>query len=172
MDQWLVISLRIIHILTGAAWVGGTFLLAGFLIPRARTLGPVIGGAYLNRFLDHPWFSIYISAVEALAVITGLALFWNSSGGLESAWMTSPTGLAFTIGGVAAIAALGIGVPISRSLSKVYYLTDSLDSQSTPGGDQVSAFERHHTKLARLGALDITLLTIAAIAMASAQYLN
>ncbi len=172
MEQWLVISLRVVHILTGAAWVGGAFLLMGFIVPRARTLGPMTGGAYLNGFLDHPWFSLYISLVEGLAVVTGLVLYLNSSNGLRGAWMTSATGLAFSIGGAAAMLALGISVPISTSLSKLYYLTLDLSSEEKENRDQVSAFDERHTRLARLGAIYTTLLAVAVVGMASAQYLN
>ena len=172
MEQWLVISLRVVHILTGAAWVGGAFLLMGFIVPRARTLGPMTGGAYLNGFLDHPWFSLYISLVEGLAVVTGLVLYLNSSNGLRGAWMTSATGLAFSIGGAAAMLALGISVPISTSLSKLYYLTLDLSSEEKENRDQVCALDERHTRLARLGAIYTTLLAVAVVGMASAQYLN
>jgi hypothetical protein len=172
MDQWMVISLRVVHILTGAAWVGGAFLLTGFILPRARNLGPVLGGDYLNQFLDHPWFSLYISGVEGLAVITGIVLYWNTSGGLQGAWMTSPTGFAFTLGGIAAIVALGISIPISNSLSKLYYLTDSGNSDRIGNPGHLTAFEGHHSRLARLGTIYTILLTVAVLGMASAQYLN
>jgi hypothetical protein len=172
MDLWLVISLRVIHILTGAAWVGGAFLLTGFVLPRARELGPVIGGQYLNHFLDHRWFSSYISGVEGLAVVTGLVLFWNASGGLQSTWLTSPTGLAFSVGGGAAVLALGLSIPISQTLSTLYYLTDDIDSKPHADPAQADAFERQHARLASLGSLYAVLLAIAVLAMASAQYLS
>ena len=172
MDQWMVISLRVVHILTGAAWVGGAFLLMGFILPRARNLGPVRGGVYLNEFLDHPGFSLYISGVEGLAVLTGIVLYWNASGGLQGAWVTSPTGVAFSLGGTAAIVALGISIPISNSLSKLYHLTDSVDSHRIGNPDHLTAFKGYHSRLARLGTIYAILLTVAVVGMASAQYLN
>ncbi len=172
MDQWLTVSLRVIHILSGAAWVGGAFLIMGFIVPRARHLGPEAGGTYLRRFLDHPWFSTYITAVELLAVITGFVLFWNASGGLQGAWLTSPTGLAFTVGGIAGVVALGISVPISLTLSKLYYLTDDSGPGLASGDAQGPGFDEYHKRLALLGSTYSTLLTLAVVGMASAQYLN
>ena len=172
MDQWLVISLRVIHIMTGAAWVGSAFLLMGFFIPTARRLGAVEGTLYLNRFLDHPWFSRYISSVEGTTVLTGLVLFWNASGGLQSAWLTSPTGIAFSLGGAAAIIALGISIPISATLSKLYYLGEEIASRQDSGHERDSAFNDYHSRLARLGAVYVPLLALALAAMASAQYLT
>ena len=172
MDQWLTVSLRVIHVLSGAAWVGGAFLIMGFIVPHARHLGPEVGGTYLKRFLDHPWFSTYITAIELLAVITGFVLFWNASGGLEGVWLTSSTGLAFTVGAIAAVIALGISFPISLTLSKLYYLADASDPGPGEGQAQAPSFEEYHGRLALLGSLYATLLTLAVVGMASAQYLN
>lgn len=172
MDQWLTVSLRVIHILSGAAWVGGAFLMMGFIIPRARDLGPEAGGTYLKRFLDHPRFSTYITAVEVLTVITGLVLFWNASGGLQGVWLTSPSGLAFTVGGIAGVIALGISLPISLTLSKLYYLPEDTSPGPRSGHAQGPGFAEYHKRLALLGSLYATLLTLAVVGMASAQYLN
>ena len=126
----------------------------------------------MKRFLDHPWFSTYITAVELLTVITGFVLFWNASGGLEGVWLTSPTGLAFTVGAVAAVIALGISFPICLTLSKLYYLGDDSDPGPGDGQAQAPSFEEYHNRLALLGSLYATLLTLAVVGMASAQYLN
>ena len=172
MDQWLVITLRIIHIFTGAAWVGGAFLLFGFLIPTSKRLGPAAGSSYLNRFLDHPWFSRYISGVEGLAVLTGLILYWNASGGLEAVWLTSPTGLAFAIGGAAAIIAIVLSGRISAILGGLYRTGEEIEAESDRDPERDSAFNPQHARLARLGNPYLTLLAIAVVGMASAQYLN
>jgi hypothetical protein len=161
-----------IHVMSGAAWVGGVFLLMGFIVPSARRFGPGLGGSYLNRFLDHRWFSIYITAVEGLAVLTGFVLFWNASAGLQTLWLTSPNGLAFSVGGAAATVALGISFPISATLSSVYYLAADVNSETNDNPAQAAAFKQQHARLARLGAAYMALLTVAVAGMASAQYLN
>jgi uncharacterized membrane protein len=172
MDQWLVIALRIIHILTGAAWVGGAYLLFGFLIPTSKRLGPVAGSAYLNRFLDHPRFSLYISGVEGIAVLTGLVLFWNASSGFEPAWLTSPTGIGFAIGGAAALIALAVSVPISAALGALYRVGEEIASLSADDAHRNSAFHQKHVRLTRLGNVYVTLLAVAVTGMASARYLS
>lgn len=165
MAQWLVITLRIIHILTGAAWVGGTFLLMGFIVPTARRLGPAEGTRYLNRFLDHRWFSAYISSVEGLAVLTGLILFWDASGGLQGTWLSTGTGIAFSVGGLAAIVTISLSGVLSKTLSLLYHLD--------AGGEvDVMEFRRLHRRLAALGNVSVVLLVVAVIGMASAQYLT
>jgi putative copper export protein len=168
MDQWLIISLRVIHILTGAAWVGGAFLLMGFITRTARRDGLREGRPYLNRFLDHPFFSVYITAAEGLAVLSGGVLFWNASNGLQSEWIGSPMGSGFSIGAAAAILALGTSLPISKNLSEIYYLV-AADQQPT---DSSARYNGLHRRLALLGNVYMALLAIAVAGMASANYLN
>jgi hypothetical protein len=52
---------------------------------------------------------VFFPIVAALTILSGTALYWRNSNGLDSAWITSPPGLAFTIGGLAAIVAMAIG---------------------------------------------------------------
>lgn len=53
---------------------------------------------------------IFFLVVSALTVLSGAALYWRASNGLDAAWIGSAPGLAFTIGGIAALAAF-IGGP-------------------------------------------------------------
>ena len=140
-------------------------------IPTSKRLGPEVGSSYLNRLLVHPWFSRYISGVEGLAVLTGLILYWNASGGLEAAWLTSPTGLGFTIGGTAAIIAIVLSGRISAILGGLYRAGEELAAESDRDPKRDSALTQQHARLARLGNLYVTLLAIAVVGMASAQYL-
>jgi hypothetical protein len=41
--------------------------------------------------------------VAALTVLSGVALYWRASNGLDGAWIKSAPGIAFTVGGLAAI---------------------------------------------------------------------
>jgi hypothetical protein len=138
----------------------------GFLVPTARRLGTNEGVPYLNRFLDHPWFSRYIGGVEGLAVLTGLILFWNASGGLQGTWLSQPQGIAFSVGGLAAIAALIVSGPLSGTLSALYSLGDD---GAAAGRDL--AFEQSHRRLASIARAYLSLLVVAVAGMASAQYL-
>lgn len=147
----------------------GAFLLLGFLTPTGRRLGPEAGSSYLNRFLDHPLFSRYISSVEGLAVLSGLILLWNASGGLQGAWLGSPTGLALVTGGASAIVAVVLSIPISATLSKLYNLGIEIEYEN--GQTQGLAFDQYHARLSRLGNPCVALLAVTVVGMASAQYL-
>jgi len=44
----LIIIMRLIHILSGVAWAGGAFMLAGFVTPAAQKSGPS-GGQVMQQ---------------------------------------------------------------------------------------------------------------------------
>ena len=167
MDQSLVISLRVVHILTGAAWVGAVLFISGFILPAAATEGRRIGGRFLNLLLDRKWLSLYITSIEGLAVLTGAVLYWNASGGLQAEWIQSGPGLAFTVGATAAIVSLVVSAPFSASLGKAYYLVKDVEPRSS---DREYAIV--HSRLKRLSVVYSILLIIAVGGMASASYLN
>ena len=48
---------------------------------------------------------VLFPVVAASTILSGAALYWRDSNGLVVGWITSPSGLAFTVGGLAAIAA-------------------------------------------------------------------
>lgn len=67
-----------------------------------------------------------------LNVAAGLLLYWRSSDGLRTAWVTSAPGLTFTVGGLAAIAAFSIGLSTVRpTVRTIAALTCSHASQGS-----------------------------------------
>lgn len=169
MPQWLLIGLRVVHIVSGVAWVGSVLLFAGFVVPTARSMGPTQGVGVLNRFLDRRWFAAYFTTIEALTVLTGLVLYWNLSGGFLLAWVTSPPGVAFGLGGIAAIVALIVSGRVSQLLGQLYALEEAdrdLDEQG-----RSERFRSFHQALARANGWYVGLLLVAVVAMASARYL-
>lgn len=171
MEIWALILLRAAHITAGVAWVGFAFVFAGFIAPIARSRGLEEGSTFLNAVLDHRWFSIYISSVEGIAVLTGGLLYWNSSGGFESGWIVSPTGLAFGAGGLAGFAALIVSIGISRTLSILYHLAEGSAMESDEHASRLARFQELHRTLASLNRVYAGLLLVTVIAMAAARYL-
>ncbi len=107
-----VIVLRIVHFFSGVFWAGTVFFFALFLLPRVKQAGPV-GGQFMQR-LSAPPLPQTMSTAGGLVVLSGLLLYWRDSGGFQGAWMGTPTGVTFLIGGLLAIGALSIGLFVSR----------------------------------------------------------
>ena len=115
MDIYVLV-LRLLHIFGGVFWAGGTFLLVGYIEPTVRATGPE-GGKFMQRFAGQSGFSPAMSVAAVANVIAGLLLYWRDSGGLQLVWVTTNAGLAFTIGGLAGLAAAVVGFAITGSAS-------------------------------------------------------
>lgn len=171
--DFLEITLRVVHISCGVLWVGGAFFFFIFVEPTANELGPD-SEKFMTRIVVGRRLPVYFIVLSALTVLAGLTLYWIRSAGLQAAWITSPTGLALTIGGVAAlIAFVGGNALIKPNVDKLAALGAEIGAS---GGPPTEAQQRalrdvQHT-LRRIGTVDIVLLIIAVIAMASARHLG
>lgn len=166
MDYY-VLTLRIIHILGGAFWAGSAFLLTGWIAPTAGQLRPE-GPKFMQRLILGTRSSLAISLAAGLAILSGLLLYWRASGGLQTDWMSTGTGVMFTIGGLAAIVAGVFGGLIASNGKKLAELGSSLQGPPTP--EQAAELARLQARGSNLGAANAVLLVITLITMASAQY--
>src|SRR3712207_4204297 len=105
--QVLQLALRVVHIVAGGVWGGSVAFMFVFLVPTTRALGPQAAPvmAHLNSELR---VTRVVLTSGILTVVAGVLLYWRSSSGLDADWITTPTGLAFTVGGIAGIAGLAI----------------------------------------------------------------
>lgn len=100
MDGWLIFF-RIVHVGTAMMWFGGAIIGGFFVQPTAKALGPA-SQPFMDYLMKRRGMGIFFPIVAALTILAGAVLYWHDSGGLQAAWITSPTGLAYTIGGLAA----------------------------------------------------------------------
>src|SRR5919106_6420000 len=108
MDWWLIV-LRIVHVGAAMSWFGGAIIGSFFLNPTAQVLGPA-GQPFMDYLMRKRRMDIFFPIVAALTILSGAALYWRNSGGLQWAWISSAPGLAYTTGGLAAIVALVAGM--------------------------------------------------------------
>jgi hypothetical protein len=116
---------------------------------------------------------VFFPIVAALTILSGAGLYWRASGGLQAAWITSPSGLAFTIGGLAAVAAFVGGlVLIGPSLAAQTAVQTELatgDGLPTDAQRQRLAWAERRMRLAN--RVDLPLILLAGLTMAVARYL-
>lgn len=107
-----VIVARLLHVGLGVFWAGAIIFNAVYLVPSIRDAGPdgakVAAGLLQRRFAD------VMPAVAALTILSGLYLFWRASDGFTPAYLTSPVGLTFGFGAIAAIIGFVFGVGVMR----------------------------------------------------------
>jgi len=171
MDYYVIV-LRIIHILGGVFWAGGAFALVGFISPAAAQAGPA-GGKFMQRLtLGTRWITA-VSAAAGLAILTGLLLYWRASGGLRPEWLSTGTGITFTIGGLSALIAMGVGIQVGGLSRRMAELGQKIEAAGGPpspeNAAQLAAFQ---ARLQSLGSLTTVLLVITVLAMASARYIS
>jgi hypothetical protein len=168
----LVLTLRVVHILLGVFWAGTLIFAATFLMPSIRDAGPdgakVVGALIQRRYLD------VMPVVAGLTVLSGLWLYWRLSGGLSPAWIHSPVGTAYGLGGLAAILAFVIGVAVMRPATlRIAALARAIPGM--PDGPEKVAQQaevaRLREKAASASRTVALLLGFSVVGMAVARYL-
>ena len=106
-------------------------------------------------------------------MLSGAALYWRDSGGLQTAWITSPSGLAFTIGGIAAIVSFVGGlVLVGPSIAEQTVVQAELaGGDRVPTEDQRRRLGRADRRMQLANRFDLPLLILAALTMAVGRYL-
>jgi hypothetical protein len=166
----LLLTMRLLHVVLGAFWAGTLIFNALFLVPAIRDAGPegakVAAGLLRRRFLD------IMPIAAALTILSGLWLYWRMSGGFQSAYVRSPTGLTLAFGGLAALSAFAIGVGVMRPATlQAASLAQAAAQVPSPEHDaRLAAAQRLRLRAASSGRVVALLLALALGAMALARY--
>lgn len=171
MDLGLIL-LRIVHIGSAMTWFGGSIIGGFFLTPTAKTLGQA-GQPFMEHLMKRRRMGIFFPVVAALTVLSGAALYWRDSGGLQAAWITSPTGLAFTIGGLAAIVAFVLGfILVGPSVAEQTAVqTEMAGGDGVPTEAQRKRLDAADRKMQLANRFDVPLILLAGLTMAVGRYL-
>ncbi len=163
---------RVVHIAAAMIWFGGAIVSGFFLQPTAQALGPA-GHPFMDHLMRRRRLGIMFPIVAALTVVSGAVLYCHNSAGLQLTWIASPTGLAFTIGGLAAVAAfVGGMVLIGPSVAAQTAVARELEaSNGVANESQRERLERADRRLKLASRVDLPLLIVAALTMAIARYL-
>jgi uncharacterized membrane protein len=108
-----LLVLRLIHILSGIAWLGSGVFTTFFLVPALSSspevMGQVLAGLQRRRYF------VFSQIVAGLTILSGLRLLWIDSAGFNSGYFATGTGRMFGISGAAAIIAAVLTLGIARS---------------------------------------------------------
>ena len=169
--DWYVIVLRAIHILTAVFWVGSFYIFFFFIEPSVKELGP-IGGQFMGHLAEKKKMPIVIAITAATTIVAGTLLYWRVSDGFDVDWMTSATGVAFTVGALSAIVAFALGfIVIKPAVERMGAIGQGIATGAPPSDDQVGEMQRLGARLVLMGRIDFVLLTVAVVTMATARFL-
>lgn len=168
----LMVAFRLVHVICGALWVGMVVFTTWFLMPAVRDAGP--DGGKVLAALQRRGIMTLMPALAIATLVSGLGLYWRVSGNLGGNFATSPTGLAFGIGGVSAIVAYLVGIIVMRpAMMRSAALLAGMGA--TPGApDTAGRMEevgRLRARGAAAGRVVATLLLVSVALMAVARYL-
>lgn len=171
MDVYLI-TLRIVHIGAAVFWAGSALLFFFFIEPTVKAIGPA-GGQFMEHVVGTRKIPIYVNAAATLTVLGGALLYWEASAGFDLDWVTSTTGLGFTVGAVAAIIAWILGmVMIAPTIKAMGSLGAEIQASGGPPSEaQAAEMERLNGRLKGIGRLDTALIILAVLTMATARYL-
>lgn len=168
----LVIVLRFVHIVFGALWVGMVAFTTFFLMPAIQEVGP--DGGKVMAAVQRRGLMTVMPLLAIGALISGVWLFIRAGAGMPAEFGRSPVGMAYALGGLAAIVAYVIGIAVLRpSMMKAMALGQSLGSSASDEERRrvMGAAQRLRARATTASQATAYLLLFAVAAMAVARYL-
>jgi uncharacterized membrane protein len=171
MNDFLLIFLRIVHVVGGTLWVGTAVFYLFFIKPTVKAIGPA-GPQFMQNLAEWRKYPLFMMSASLLTVLAGLALYLYTSGGFNPSWILSGTGLGFTIGALAALVAFLVGsLVIGPTSGRMGALGKEIGMPGMPPTpEQIGVLHALEKKLALAEQIDFLMLTIAMLTMATARY--
>jgi hypothetical protein len=167
-----IIVLRLVHVLGGIFWVGSVTFNGVFLLPTLAGLGPAAGPVMAG--LQRRRMPTVLPVVAVLTMLSGLRLLQLTSAGFSAEYFASGPGIAYSLGGLAAIAGFAVGMAFTRpAMLRAAALAGQVagaadDAARAALGAEVA---RMRSRGAKGNTVMLVLVSLAAVAMAVARYL-
>ena len=170
-DQTITLLLRLIHILAGIFWVGAMLLLAGFLLPTVRATGRE-GGKFMQHLMQQRRLPVYLAIAMLLTVLSGFTLYSRIVAATNGAWAGTPPGIAYGVGGLAAVLGAVVGMAMSGSAGRrLAAIGQSAGQGGGPSAEQQAEMARLQGRMVTGSRIAAGFLLVASGAMAIARYL-
>jgi hypothetical protein len=143
------------------------------IVTRTAKLSGADGEKFMERLLTAGKGAEYFAVLALTTVLAGGLLYWRASGGFNVTWITSPTGLGFTIGALAAIVSfVWGGAVVGPTVKKMQAIgAEIVGAGGQPTLDQLGRLDVLRRRLELFGRADLVLLGVAVVMMATARYL-
>jgi uncharacterized membrane protein len=166
MDVFVIV-LRLIHILSGVFWVGGALITTFFITPAVAATGDA-GQKMMGYMVAKGRISARITGAAFLTVLAGVLLYLRDSGGLTSAWTSSPTGWGFGLGGLFALVGLAAGLMVGQNVRKLGQIAAA--AQGKPSPEQLAQMQNAQKQMGTASQITTAALIVALACMATARY--
>ena len=165
---YLIWLLRIVHIVGGVIWVGGTLTMAFFIAPTVGATAEA-GQKFIGHLMGNLKFSNRMSAAAGITILAGFILYWIDSDGFTSAWMSSGAGRGFGIGAAFALIGFILGTLVGRTTQAMAALGAQFQGKPSPA--QLAQMQSLRKRQASYANSSAAMLIIALVFMAIARYL-
>ncbi|MEX0755635.1 MAG: hypothetical protein WEA54_00690 [Actinomycetota bacterium] len=169
---WYMIVFRTLHILAGVAWVGSLFLFLVFVQPSVAAIAPA-GAPFVAELVGRRRLVDRLIGMGVITVVAGLFLYWHYLDLLGFGdWVSSGFGGTITLGMVAAIVALSIGIFGTRpTVMRMLALgRQAAESGGPPSPEIQTEMAAIQGRLKVFGKTSLVLLVIAVLTMAIGRY--
>lgn len=140
---WLV--LKIIHVVAGVLWVGSAVVIAAFLLPSARALGPQ-AAPFMSHLMQKQNLSQYMMMISGINALSGLIMYWRVSAGFSVMSLHWPGGIGLMIGMISGLIIFLWGHAVQGpTAKKLGQLTAQLSGPPSP--EQQQAIQKLQDKL-------------------------
>ena len=164
---------RTLHILGAIAWGGSVFLLVLFIQPSANAVGPA-GAPFMRELLTTRRLVDWIIRLAGLTIVAGGFLYWHDVqlyGNLGDLLGTA-FGVWLTIGAVAALIAIGVGIfatkpAVTKGSEVGAKIAQAGDHPPPELLQELAALQARGRMLAKV---NLAFITIAAFSMSTARY--
>lgn len=168
--NWVTVVLRFLHIFSGVFWIGSLFTMAAFVMPTAAAFGPE-GMRFMRRLALQQGLTRAMVVTGSVTVLAGICLMWIDSNGFLPAWFAGPMGIVISIGALAGIGTLVVGIRTALLVSRLDRLVSAIEAGGGPPDAahmaQVQAMGARLKASSRAGAIQGA---IAVLCMAVARY--
>ena len=164
MNIYLVWLLRIIHIVAGVVWVGGTLIMTFFIGPTVGATGEA-GQKFVGHLMSNLKFSNRMAAASGLTILAGFILYFRGGAAL----MESRFGIGLGIGALFALIGFVAGMFIGRTIKAMAELGAQMQGKPTP--DQLKEMQALQRRQATVSMISTISVLLATVFMAIARYL-
>jgi hypothetical protein len=167
----LFLSMRALHVVCAALWLGSVAMLGLFVMPAIDRLGANAGTVMTN--LQQTGLNAFMASIGGLTVLSGFYLYWHFTAGFDPTISGSAEGICFGTGGLLGLASAIVGGSVvgrgARSLTAACAeLATTTDATTRTA--LLADIERLRAKVKTFGHIVMTMLLIATILMAVAHY--
>ena len=164
MEVYWIWLLRIVHIVAGVFWVGGTLIMTFFVGPTVGAIGEP-GQKFIAHLMNNLKFSNRMAAASGLTILAGFILYFRGG----TALFESRFGIGLGIGAVFALIGFVSGMLIGRNIKAMAQLGAQI--QGPPSPAQLSQMQALQKRQATVSMISTWAVILATVFMAVARYL-